>query len=224
MSNNNWNNNNNNNNWNSGNPNDNWSNNNNNGNWNNNNNNSNLNNNWNNNNNNNFNNNNFNDNFTNNNNNSNWNNQNNNQNNNYSSSYSDNTGNYNVNYNNNNNFVTSTYNTSSYDNSVHSSSRCDGCSMYPIKGRRYRCTQCKDFDFCQTCFYKNQKRHDHPFVCKTLMKQSTYQTHYNVTCDGCSVNPIIGKRYTCCKCNNLDFCESCYKNNIDCHPHNFDTK
>jgi hypothetical protein len=35
---------------------------------------------------------------------------------------------------------------------------CDGCNQSPIKGIRYKCKDCADFDFCQDC--KNVKAHD----------------------------------------------------------------
>jgi len=34
---------------------------------------------------------------------------------------------------------------------VHTCYQCDGCSTNPIRGNRYWCVACKDFDFCETC-------------------------------------------------------------------------
>jgi len=38
---------------------------------------------------------------------------------------------------------------------------CDGCGASPIKGTRYRCTVCPDFDFCGKC--KKNREHSHEF-------------------------------------------------------------
>mmetsp|Transcript_9785 Transcript_9785/g.16474 ORF Transcript_9785/g.16474 Transcript_9785/m.16474 type:complete len:99 (+) Transcript_9785:651-947(+) len=45
---------------------------------------------------------------------------------------------------------------------VHPRVACDGCNMDPILGVRYKCSVCKDFDFCQDCEEKRQ--HSHPFL------------------------------------------------------------
>jgi len=37
---------------------------------------------------------------------------------------------------------------------------CDGCKQYPIKGKRFKCNVCKDFDFCETCIKKKDELHD----------------------------------------------------------------
>jgi len=39
---------------------------------------------------------------------------------------------------------------------------CDGCRVCPIVGDRYKCSVCKDFDFCSKC--EQEKAHDHPFL------------------------------------------------------------
>lgn len=44
---------------------------------------------------------------------------------------------------------------------------CDGCSMNPIIGQRYRCPTCDNYDLCSTC---NKKGHEHPLE---LVPQST---------------------------------------------------
>jgi tetratricopeptide (TPR) repeat protein len=38
--------------------------------------------------------------------------------------------------------------------------------------------------------------------------QSSIQ-HINVTCDGCATSPIVGNRYKCLFCPNIDFCQNC---------------
>lgn len=43
--------------------------------------------------------------------------------------------------------------------------------------------------------------------------------HLGVTCDGCSVFPIVGIRYKCSKCPDFDFCEKC-EATLE-HPHDF---
>lgn len=47
------------------------------------------------------------------------------------------------------------------------------------------------------------------------------EVHTFVTCDGCQMCPLIGKRYKCECCPNFDFCEECYKNNKEKHGHSF---
>ena len=45
---------------------------------------------------------------------------------------------------------------------VHKNIICHGCKVNPIKGIRYKCSYCLDFNFCQTC--EANKEHDHPFI------------------------------------------------------------
>lgn len=41
--------------------------------------------------------------------------------------------------------------------------------------------------------------------------------HKDVKCDGCGVTPIHGIRYKCAKCDNFDYCSTCYTTNKDGH-------
>lgn len=45
---------------------------------------------------------------------------------------------------------------------VHSNVVCDGCNVNPIVGVRYKCSVCKNFDFCSEC--EERQDHDHPFL------------------------------------------------------------
>ena len=45
---------------------------------------------------------------------------------------------------------------------VHHGFRCDGCGMAPIRGTRYRCYTCVDFNYCENC--ESTAAHPHPFV------------------------------------------------------------
>ena len=46
---------------------------------------------------------------------------------------------------------------------VHKHIICDGCAMVPIVGIRYKCKECKDFNYCENCFNKNPTKHSHEF-------------------------------------------------------------
>ncbi len=45
---------------------------------------------------------------------------------------------------------------------VHERYTCDGCSLHPIVGIRYKCSVCKDFDYCEDCEAKIE--HEHAFL------------------------------------------------------------
>jgi len=40
---------------------------------------------------------------------------------------------------------------------VHEGVSCNGCGTFPIRGIRYKCGECRDFDFCESC----EKSMDH---------------------------------------------------------------
>eukprot|EP00808_Paulinella_micropora_P020505 g78089.t1 len=47
---------------------------------------------------------------------------------------------------------------------VHVRIACDGCGVSPIKGDRFQCTVCHDFDLCGACEAEGQHPEDHPLV------------------------------------------------------------
>jgi len=59
---------------------------------------------------------------------------------------------------------------------------------------------------------KNEKKEE---------KKERKEVHWYITCDGCEMTPIVGKRYKCDICPNFDFCESCYEKKKESHKHTF---
>lgn len=45
---------------------------------------------------------------------------------------------------------------------VHANVSCDGCEVNPIKGIRYKCSVCRNFDFCEVC--EERLGHEHAFL------------------------------------------------------------
>lgn len=44
----------------------------------------------------------------------------------------------------------------------HPNVECDGCGVSPIVGSRYKCSVCKNFDYCSTC--EERRTHQHAFL------------------------------------------------------------
>jgi hypothetical protein len=40
---------------------------------------------------------------------------------------------------------------------------CDGCDLMPIRGPRFTCRVCEEFNLCQQCFNSTSIGHRHPF-------------------------------------------------------------
>lgn len=47
-------------------------------------------------------------------------------------------------------------------NVIHRNISCDGCGMNPIEGVRYKCSVCKNLDYCSMC--EERKNHEHAFL------------------------------------------------------------
>jgi len=102
--------------------------------------------------------------------------------------------------------------------------------MGPIVGKRFKCTVCYDFDYCENC--KNTKEHSHEFKVvqpwvhpqipnepEPAPRSDGKFVHRYCKCDGCGEKPLVGIRYKCTVCPNFDFCEKCEASTE--HPHNF---
>ena len=56
---------------------------------------------------------------------------------------------------------------------------------------------------------------------KKLRAVAPKTIHKRIECDGCGAFPIVGNRYRCAICPNLDYCEECEERNKDTHLHPF---
>ena len=99
---------------------------------------------------------------------------------------------------------------------------CDGCGMRPLVGKRYKCKECNDFDYCEKCYEKNKDTHKHEFtLIEKPERKEKKDVHFFIICDGCGIQPLVGKRYKCKGCKDFDYCEKCYEKNKDTHKHEF---
>ena len=110
---------------------------------------------------------------------------------------------------------------------VHEGISCDLCHAQPLRGVRYKCTGCPNFDVCATCYEgvvvtgghgptDPARRHlflrvDDPRVAaagrRDLANRAT--TGHAVPCAGCGAARIEGARFTCQQCINVHLCEGC---------------
>jgi CRISPR/Cas system-associated protein Cas10 (large subunit of type III CRISPR-Cas system) len=72
---------------------------------------------------------------------------------------------------------------SNVEDALHEDVECDVCRVSPIKGIRYRCITCADYDLCAVC--ENLTEHVHALIKlrrpdKADAERS--QTHLNTTC------------------------------------------
>ena len=114
---------------------------------------------------------------------------------------------------------------------IHFNVLCDGCKMNPIRGNRYKCIGCPDFDFCENCYQKNKDTHGHEFKkieklgCANIFeyKNNDYNkrenVHMGVRCNGCGKNPINGCRFKCSICENYNLCGKCEESSGYKHGH-----
>jgi len=114
---------------------------------------------------------------------------------------------------------------------IHFNVLCDGCKMNPIRGNRYKCKGCPDFDFCENCYQKNKDTHGHEFkkieklgIPNILeFKKKDYckkdNVHIGVKCNECGSDPITGCRFKCSICKNYNLCEDCEERSGCKHGH-----
>ena len=71
---------------------------------------------------------------------------------------------------------------------------------------------------CSGCDVRTQIRSHHS---KNENSKISKECHRTVTCDGCEMYPITGKRFKCVVCVDYDLCENCMNKGLrtrPCHP------
>ena len=118
---------------------------------------------------------------------------------------------------------------------VHPFATCDGCKMCPIIGKRYKCKNNPNLDFCEKCHLNKEKTKGlkleavdtQKLVKQIILKASANRinkdgkfVHRMISCEGCGMFPIIGERYKCNICPNFNYCKCCKEmfGNIHGHP------
>lgn len=115
---------------------------------------------------------------------------------------------------------------------------CDGC-LTGIRGTRYKCEQCNDYDLCGTCLPLLHTDALHPgshtfkamvhpgleerikFGGTTSSRAPHQHSRHPATCDCCS-EVIVGVRWKCLNCPDWDACSACAKLIPNVHPdHSF---
>ncbi|ORY35629.1 hypothetical protein BCR39DRAFT_511211 [Naematelia encephala] len=111
---------------------------------------------------------------------------------------------------------------------------CDGC-LTGIRGMRYKCEQCPDYDLCGSCLPLLHSSDLHPaqHTFKAMLhrgleervilpeSEKDNRVQHPATCDLCSQS-IIGVRWKCLNCPDWDCCSSCAATLKDTHPeHSF---
>ncbi|KAF9545890.1 hypothetical protein EC957_010394 [Mortierella hygrophila] len=112
-------------------------------------------------------------------------------------------------------------NASNVHDTVHTHVYCDIC-LNTVRGIRWKCQDCDNFDLCQGCHGLAGLRHPH-HTFKPIEKQeddagnsssrpTNNRSHADIlhlaSCDVC-LNPIVGVRHKCFQCPDYDLCQTC---------------
>jgi len=109
----------------------------------------------------------------------------------------------------------------SSDSVVHEDVMCDNCEEI-IRGVRWKCDDCPNYDLCQTCKTKSPSVHaNHTFISIPYPIKNRNRPHrvstnlgkvgsnyHSATCDYCE-SVIIGIRHKCINCPDFDLCNNC---------------
>ncbi|RIA80248.1 hypothetical protein C1645_792940 [Glomus cerebriforme] len=107
---------------------------------------------------------------------------------------------------------------------VHDGVMCDCCNNI-IRGMRWKCTSCSNYDLCQVCKSKSPSIHRHPncHVFRPIPYPRTSnhtprpENLHSATCDYCE-SVIFGIRHKCINCPDFDLCSNCISLAPTQHP------
>ncbi|CAJ0625646.1 5385_t:CDS:10 [Entrophospora sp. SA101] len=110
---------------------------------------------------------------------------------------------------------------------IHNGVICDCCEKI-IRGMRWKCLTCSNYDLCQDCKSKQPTIHNHanshefkpiPYpqnYCSSNSKRITASLH-SAVCDFCE-SQIYGTRHKCINCPDFDLCNGCISLAPTQHP------
>ncbi|KAG5964880.1 hypothetical protein E4U58_003012 [Claviceps cyperi] len=106
---------------------------------------------------------------------------------------------------------------------------CNQCVRELPEREFLHCTECEDFDLCQSCFGRDAHGHHpkHGFTAavpgaqlpayiRVKLNPGRNQVHHAI-CDGCDAN-ITGVRHKCLDCPDWDYCAECVQSAHFVHP------
>ena len=111
---------------------------------------------------------------------------------------------------------------------VHTGVSCDNCNVFPLRGNRYKCSCCPDYDLCEACltlledrdavrpnfhdvhhvFYRIANPIDLSMEKRPAMMNRSEWIHEGIACSSCKRLSIVGFRYMCTTCA-VSLCEEC---------------
>ena len=72
---------------------------------------------------------------------------------------------------------------------IHQGIECDGCGMNPIRGPRFKCLDCPDYDICEDCYSK--ETHNEHNMQRISIKGKSKAFLY----ERCCLSTLYTKRY-----------------------------
>lgn len=102
---------------------------------------------------------------------------------------------------------------------IHPHVVCDGCEQDPLTGRRYKCSDCRDFDLCESCYKKRDRLHPGHSFKIVPGHVLPFPLELSVCCDGCGKKQVQPQdRFKCLECPDYDLCTSCFEQRSLIHP------
>jgi hypothetical protein len=77
---------------------------------------------------------------------------------------------------------------------VHRYIRCDCCNMAHIRGTRYRCLVCENFDYCEACYYTANEGHDDKHAFERIAEEGSTPEPLGIRNQSVSINTEEGEQ------------------------------
>ena len=85
--------------------------------------------------------------------------------------------------------------------------------------RRYKCSDCRDFDLCESCYKKRDWLHPGHSFKIVPGHVLPFPLELSVCCDGCGKKQVQPQdRFKCLECPDYDLCTSCFEQRSLIHP------